>query len=578
MTTEERYDVVIIGAGHNGTSTAAYLAKSGLSVCVLEERPECGGAQENTDCRAGVHISPHAVALYGGAAPGWDQLELWRYGARMDWSAQRLSGEDFASGKMMGLLCKSGVEFASTKDFEGWLTLSGVAHGFCKDLLRATFWCPPHPSYVEVNAETIPFMQVYKERLPEVWTPELMEWTQFDLMDEYMETEAFKVFQSYIAWMSGAAGHMEGMAIPAFESVVACILYTTGAVPQGGIHGFYHAIFRCAVAHGAVFRTCCPVDEIIVKEGRAVGVHLREDASWKNKTIWADKAVISATEIKHTFNELIGPDNVDPALSQRVNDLNIKGGPIYCNYFITKKPLRYREKFKEAEQTGVCYPMDSRELYYNHVADCLGKQGNPSVPYDEIIWLWAGSNKINDPVSHAQCTRPGLYVESSIEFYVPPPEYHTGGPDAMNDENGFSHVNEELKKYFRDAFSCVVENLEEDLVEHLVLTPWEQEYRNTGMLGGSWYGIRHCRDQWWNERPLPEMARYRVPDIDGLYMVHQSAAHPGGLCLMACGYNLMHILIEDGIAEPGDWWYASPWYIPEKGKISAVPGQGRIPD
>ena len=77
-------------------------------------------------------------------------------------------------------------------------------------------------------------------------------------------------------------------------------------------------------------------------------------------------------------------------------------------------------------------------------------------------------------------------------------------------------------------------------------SPYEQEFRNTGMLGGSWYGIRCDRDQWWNERPLPELARYRVPDIDGLYLAHQSAAHPGGLCLMAVGYNLMHILIEDG--------------------------------
>ena len=62
MTTEERYDVIIVGAGHNGTTTAAYLAKSGLKVCVLEERPECGGAQEDTDVRAGINISPHPVA------------------------------------------------------------------------------------------------------------------------------------------------------------------------------------------------------------------------------------------------------------------------------------------------------------------------------------------------------------------------------------------------------------------------------------------------------------------------------------------------------------------------------------
>jgi 2-methylisocitrate lyase-like PEP mutase family enzyme len=68
--------------------------------------------------------------------------------------------------------------------------------------------------------------------------------------------------------------------------------------------------------------------------------------------------------------------------------------------------------------------------------------------------------------------------------------------------------------------------------------------------------------------PIPELARYRTP-IEGLYHAHQTSGHPGGLCLMAIPYNLMHILIEDGLVEPGPWWYSSPWYIPQDGKKSA---------
>jgi phytoene dehydrogenase-like protein len=414
-------------------------------------------------------------------------------------------------------------------------------------------------------------MQVYKEHLPEVWTPELLEWTQFDLMDEYMETEPWKVFQAYIAWMSGAAGHFEGQAIPAFESVVACVLYTTGAVPMGCIHGYYHALFRCAVAHGAVFRTCCPVDEIIIRNGRAIGVRLRDNATWGNKVIWANKAVISGTEIKQTFNKLIGPKCIDPALMKRVNDLSIKGGTLYASAFLTRKPLRYRKQFEKATDSGVCYPMDSRELYYEHVLDCNGRQGNPTMSPKRYPWLWAGADRIFTKEFHPQTTRPDTVLQSSLVCYVPPPEYHVDGPDAINKEKA------KMDEYMRESFASVVEGLEEpNLIRQWGLTPWEQEFRNTGMIGGNWYGIRQCRDQWWNERPLPELARYRVPGIDGLYLVHQSAAHPGGLCLMACGYNLMHMLIEDGIAEPGDWWYPSPWYIPERGKISAVLRQGKV--
>ena len=77
MGKDERYDIVIIGAGHNGTTTAAYLAKCGLSVCVLEERPECGGCQETCEPMAGVRIQPHAIANYGGSAPVVGAVALW---------------------------------------------------------------------------------------------------------------------------------------------------------------------------------------------------------------------------------------------------------------------------------------------------------------------------------------------------------------------------------------------------------------------------------------------------------------------------------------------------------------------
>ena len=128
----------------------------------------------------------------------------------------------------------------------------------------------------------------------------------------------------------------------------------------------------------------------------------------------------------------------------------------------------------------------------------------------------------------------------------------------------------------RQAFSQVIENLDDDnIIHHWANTPYESEFRNTGMIGGTWCGTRHCDDQLWTQRPIPEMARYRTP-IDGLYHCHQTMGHPGALCLMAIPYNLMHILIEDGIAEPGDWWYPSPWYIPERGKISAVPREGKV--
>jgi phytoene dehydrogenase-like protein len=571
MGREERYDVVVIGAGHNGTTTAAYLAKCGLSVCVLEERPECGGAQETAEPIAGVRIQPHAIANYGGSAPGWEQLELWKYGFRMDWKPNVSVELDVERP----FLTNDGMVSLTQDDIMGWAKITCVLAGnhAYRDLMRATFWCPPHPPEVELSEDNIPYMQVYKQHQPDMWTRELLEMTMFDLMDEYLVTEAFKVNQAYIALSSGAHGHMEGVAIPALCSV-ATVLPPAVAKPvaaRGNMHGFYHAIFRCAVAHGAVFRSCCPVEEIIISHGRALGVRLRDDATWGAKKIWADKAVISAAHIKPTFLEMIGPQHLDSGFLQRIEDLSLKGGSLYMTHYLTREQLRYRPQYRNRPPGvygsfhGGLYPMDSRDVYFENVENVLGRQENLTLSPDKAMWgMVAG--ELYDP-TNPQCTRPGQYINGPLWMMVPTPEYNVDGLDAMDR----GKEKEKWDEFMRQCLAQVVENLDDDnLIRIFSDSPLEQEFRNTGMLGGSWYGIRCDRDQWWNERPLPELARYRVPDIDGLYLAHQSAAHPGGLCLMAVGYNLMHILIEDGVAEPGDWWYASPWYIPQQGKISAA--------
>jgi beta-carotene ketolase (CrtO type) len=338
---------------------------------------------------------------------------------------------------------------------------------------------------------------------------------------------------------------------------------------RGNMHGYYHALFRCAVSHGAIFRACCPVDEIIIAHGRAAGVRLRDDATWGPKKIWAKKAVISAAHIKPTFLNLIGPRHVDAGFMQRIKDLSLKGGSLYMTHFLTREELRYRPKYQiqPADQhpfTGPFFPSDSRELYFENVENVLGRQTNLTLPPEKAMWGMVTSN-LYDP-TNPQCTREGYVINGPLWMMVPTPEYNVDGMDAMDREK------EKWNEYMRQALACVAENAEPpNLVRILGESPLEQEFRNTGMLGGSWYGIRCDRDEWWNERPLPELARYRVPGIDNLYLAHQSAAHPGGLCLMAVGYNLMHILIEDGVAEPGSWWYPSPWYIPQEGKISAIP-------
>lgn len=296
-----------------------------------------------------------------------------------------------------------------------------------------------------------------------------------------------------------------------------------------------------------------------------MGVRLRDDAARGEKKIWADKAVISGVDIKQTFKKLIGPRHLDVGFLKRIEDISIKGGSIYVSHILTKERLRLRPQFRHilGDDIGGIYPCDSRDIYYAHVADVDGKRGNPTVPVERMIMTATPYSRFN--ASNPQCTIPNRYIMSPAYMYVPPPEYHVQGPDAIN------KVKEETNAYVLKSLNQFIENIDGDnIVQFWANTPYESEFRNTGLIGGTWCGTRHCEDQWAEKRPLPELARYRTP-IDGLYLCNQTAGHPGGLCLMAIPYNLMHILIEDGIAKPGDWWYPSPWYIPQQGKISAIP-------
>ena len=558
MSAEETYDVVIIGGGHNGITAAAYLAKCGLSVCVLEERPEVGGGQENVEPMAGVRIDPHATYLYAAASPGFEQLELHKYGFRMSWNPRIGEMRDPEIRRRMGGVTSDGVVPLTDNDLSGWDRLLGLGseQPYLKDFLRASYWCPPHPQEMQEGPDDVPWVQVLKEKAPEIWSESLLDMTYFDLLDEFVETESYKTMQATIAWYSGAAPHWQGMALPSFAGAASFMMGAV-SVPRGGMHAYAHSIARCAIANGARIRTCCPVDEIIIRNGRAAGVRLRDDAAWGEKTIWADKAILSGVDVKKTFLDLVGPGHTDPSFRQRLKDISYKGGSIYCAHILLAERPRYGAKWEvmgDEPPVRIVYPCDSRSILLDQIADVDSRKVTPSLDPDKMLWLSTGS-KLDEPT---MVDLPGHFLESPLYFMVPAPEYHADGPEAVN------KMKAEIDAAIIRSWGQVAPNVPDNIVAYWSNSPYDSEFRNAGMIGGNWYATRHSSDDWWNQRPLPELSRYRTP-IDGLYLCNQTS-HPGGLCMMAVPYNLMHILIDDGIAEPGDWWYPSPHYRREEKK------------
>ena len=555
---EQRYDVIIVGGGPNGLTAAAYLAKCGLKVCLLEDKLEVGGGFENTEPIPGFRIDPHATYLYGAAAPGFEQLELHKYGFRMAY-CKNLGGGVTSDGQAFNFglydreMSISSIKKHSIKDagtfeilFEKLFSQENL-----KEFLRSIYWTPPPPEGVQLPVSEAPWSKVLKKMLPELYDDVWNEFSTWEILDALFEWEPFKVMYGMGTWYNGPHPAWRGMGIVG----LACNMlvgYSSGT-PLGGTHSMIHALARCAMHHGATILTNCKVEEVIVESGEAKGVRLADTAPLKNKTVWASKAVIMGTHIKQ-LTQLVPTKHFDPNFIQRIKDINLEGGSLYVLHLVTKELPRYIGEGAElyvGENYPSCVmlPSDSRELVDNQMLDAYSHRITPLRKESVIIPLCT-----HDHYDSTRC-RDGLYVLSPIYIQLPPPEYHKDGPEAVNKQIP------EINHAILEAIRAVTTNMTDDNIVHtFVNTPYDSELRNLAFVGGNWYGTRYSSDQWYEKRPLPELCRYRTP-IDRLYLCNHTS-YPGGLGLMAVPYNLMHTLIEDGIAKPGEWWYPSPWLEP----------------
>ncbi|MFA4837094.1 MAG: GMC family oxidoreductase N-terminal domain-containing protein, partial [Dehalococcoidia bacterium] len=348
------------------------------------------------------------------------------------------------------------------------------------------------------------------------------------------------------------APHWRGMAIP---SLGACFsVFHSHCTFAGGMHMYAHALFRSAVHHGAKVLCNAPVEEIIVRDNRAVGVRLADNAQYKEKVLMANKAVISAVDTQQTFLKMIGHDHLDRSFKQRVADIDIRAGAIHYSHIIAKDYPRLKgEAGKLMSEFALppaayAYPMDSTQTWWEYIREVEGLRITPHFGPKQ-----AGAGFMNLTAFDPTLAPKGYTILGGFQTNPPPPEYHVGGPDAVAFEGKQNYDN-----MIKDMVCEMAPNMK-GAMEFLSNTPLDSQFRNAGLAGAAWCGPTETADQWWSNRPLPELSRYRAP-IDGLYLCHQSQ-YPGGLCMMAVGYNLMHILIDDGLVEPKSWWYPSPWHI-----------------
>jgi phytoene dehydrogenase-like protein len=513
------YDAVVVGGGHNGLVTAAYLAKAGLQTLVLERRDRVGGplASEEPvadlvgslradvvgDLRLDSHrftaIEPEVVAFAPSAdGPG---LTLWRDPVR--------TATDLR-------------ERPQPRDAEAFLAFDRKIRALAGFVARMQEAEPPDLASPSLSDAGTGFTLLNALRhLGGEETREalrVMPMSVADLVSEAVEDEALR-------GALGARGVRYSAMGPRSAGTGLNFLWDSASgggaagrtvFARGGPGALAEALLSAARGHGATVRCDADVAAIRTSHGSVEGVALAG-----GEEIDA-RIVASSADPKQTLLRLLDPAEVGPTLGWRAEHIRAPGVVAKVTLVLDDLPAIGGVDDERLRGRIVIAPsLDDVELAFND-----SKYGRIS----ERPYLEATIPTLSDPSLASEGTN-----VLSVLFQYAPRELR----DADWDEAARDRVADETVR----MLESYAPGLAERIVERHVVTPADLE-RDYGLTGGHPMHGEHALDQFFAWRPLLGHARYRLAGIRGLYLCG-AGAHPGGGITGGPGRNASKAILAD---------------------------------
>src|SRR4029079_12154811 len=513
-----KYDVVVIGGGHNGLVNAAYLARAGRKVLVLERRHVLGGAAVTEEVFPGFKFSVCSYVVSLLRPEIIRELDLPRHGLEilpLDGTFTPMPSGDYLWRMNDHARTRREIARHSRTDDEEYdeyaLAMVEMAR-FVKPILEMT---PPDPWSLHPRelARMLFLGRRFRglsagDRYNQV---QLMTMSAVDFLDQWFETDVLKATMS----ASGIIGTFLGVRSPG----TACVLlhhymgeidgaFRSWGFARGGTGAISNAIADAAREAGVEIRTEAPIEKILHKNGRANGVVLKN-----GDEIYAD-VVSSSVDPRLTFMKMIGEEHLPDDFCADLKRYKYRGSSGKVNLALDGLP-----NFKALPGTGAHLRgaiSISPSVEYMERAYDEAKYGRFSRrPYIDMV-----IPSLTDP----SVAPPGKHVMSCFVQYAPY-NLKEGNWDEKREEFGDTVV---------DTIAEHAPNIKELIRDRQVLTPLDLE-RDFGLSEGNIFQGELTLEQLFFLRPAPGWAQYRTP-IKNLYMCG-SATHPGGGIMGASGRN-----------------------------------------
>jgi phytoene dehydrogenase-like protein len=513
-----RYDTVVVGGGHNGLTCAAYLAKAGKSVLVLEKRPVVGGSAVSEQVFPGFTYSvcsyvvsllrPHIVR----------DLQLTRHGLEiipLEASFSPLPDGDSLCRWADPHRTRREIARFSAKDAEVYpefsLTMSQLACS-TKPIIDN-----PAPDPASLNPVEILRALRTSRGLREANADQrfiymkLLTMSAADFLDQWFESDVLKAPMS----VSGIIGTFLGVRSPGTAYVL--LHHYMGEIDgamrawgssRGGTGGISNAIARSAQSYGTEIVTEAAVSNVIIENGKAVGVALENGDEIRAET------VISGLDPRRTYFQLVGKEHLDDDVVAQVGHYKFRGSSGKVNLAVDKLP------------EFACRPGDGPHLYgdiaiapsirYLEKAYDQAKYGD----FSERPFINVVIPTLQDPTM----APPGKHVISCFVQYAP--------YDIKEGATNWPQRREAFGDAVVDTLEEYIPNIKETILHRQVLTPWDLE-QDFGLSEGNIFHGELSLDQLLYLRPAAGWAKYNTP-VRNLWMC-ASGSHPGGGIMGASG-------------------------------------------